>query len=90
MVAAGNHESECHSPKCLAEEKLKKELSNFTAYATRFKMPFAQSKGTSNMWYSHNYGLAHFVTLDTEVRHSRHTVIPFSVWRVVHIARARM
>eukprot|EP00466_Bigelowiella_natans_P002964 jgi/Bigna1/86702/estExt_fgenesh1_pg.C_130002 len=66
MVAAGNHESECHSPICLADSKKRKDLSNFTAYNTRFKMPFESSGATSNMWYSFNYGLAHFVVVDTE------------------------
>ncbi len=66
MVAVGNHESECHSPACLAETHKREGLSNFSAYNARFQMPFAASNGTSNMWYSFNHGLAHFVTIDTE------------------------
>eukprot|EP00976_Prorocentrum_cordatum_P008540 170577-Prorocentrum_minimum.AAC.1 len=29
-------------------------------------MPYAESGSSSNMWYSFNYGLAHFVALNTE------------------------
>jgi len=66
MVLPGNHEAECHSPACLVSSSLRDKLSNFTAYNTRFKMPYESSNGTSNMWYSFNYGLAHFVIIDSE------------------------
>jgi hypothetical protein len=66
MVAPGNHESECHSPECLASHKLKEALKNFTAYNTRWNMPFKESGATSNMWYSYDYGIAHFISIDTE------------------------
>ena len=68
MVSPGNHESECHSPVCLAEEKRAQALSNFTAFNSRWRMPSEESGGHpgSNMWYSWNYGPVHFVSLDTE------------------------
>jgi len=66
MVAVGNHESECHSPVCLAEEKKAKALSNFSAYNTRWVMPSEESGGNTNMWFSFNYGPVHFVSSNTE------------------------
>lgn len=53
MVLPGNHESECHSPVCLAEEtKYAKPLSNFSAFNSRWSMPSAESGGSrdTNMW----------------------------------------
>lgn len=66
MVAAGNHESECHSPACFVEHSLGKSISNFTAYNKRWHMPSASSNGVLNMWYSFNRGPVHFVTINTE------------------------
>ena len=66
MVSPGNHESECHSPACITSSLYRESLRNFSAYNTRWRMPFASSNGTSNMWYSWNAGLVHFVSLDTE------------------------
>ena len=66
-VSPGNHESECHSPACvLHQTSLGKPLSNFSAFNARWSMPYAESGGTSNMWYSFNAGPVHFVSLDTE------------------------
>ncbi|EMC97780.1 hypothetical protein BAUCODRAFT_66241 [Baudoinia panamericana UAMH 10762] len=39
---------------------------NFTDYQFRFRMPGAESNGVGNFWYSFDYGLAHFVSLDGE------------------------
>lgn len=39
---------------------------NFTAYHNRFRMPGKESGGQSNFWYSYDYGLAHFISLDSE------------------------
>ncbi|KAK3675961.1 hypothetical protein LTR78_004153 [Recurvomyces mirabilis] len=39
---------------------------NFTTYQFRFRMPGPESKGVSNFWYSFDYGLAHFISLDGE------------------------
>lgn len=40
--------------------------SNFTAYQHRFRMPGAETGGVGNFWYSFDYGLAHFVSIDGE------------------------
>eukprot|EP00928_Gymnodinium_smaydae_P040430 TRINITY_DN27420_c0_g1_i1.p1 TRINITY_DN27420_c0_g1~~TRINITY_DN27420_c0_g1_i1.p1 ORF type:complete len:543 (-),score=65.11 TRINITY_DN27420_c0_g1_i1:128-1720(-) len=66
MVAVGNHESECHSTACLAGTDIKRSLSNFTAYNTRWAMPSPESGGVLNMWYSFDYASVHFVVINTE------------------------
>jgi len=63
MVLPGNHECTCNEvlpSLCPSSEK------NFTAYNVRFRMPFSESATTSNMWYSFDYGGAHFVQINTE------------------------
>jgi len=66
MVLPGNHESSCqelsNSAACPANQR------NFTAYRNRFRMP-SQESGAGNvqsMWSSFNFGLVHYVLLDTE------------------------
>eukprot|EP00462_Mataza_sp_D1_P018158 CAMPEP_0175140596 /NCGR_PEP_ID=MMETSP0087-20121206/11606_1 /TAXON_ID=136419 /ORGANISM="Unknown Unknown, Strain D1" /LENGTH=484 /DNA_ID=CAMNT_0016423855 /DNA_START=42 /DNA_END=1496 /DNA_ORIENTATION=+ len=66
MVSAGNHESECHSPACLANQVYGQGLRNFSAFNTRFHMPSSTSGGVLNMWYSYNYGPVHFVGMNSE------------------------
>ena len=66
MVAAGNHEADCHDPACLASKERREKLSNFTAYNNRFHMPSEESLGALNMHYSFNFGNVHFITIDTE------------------------
>jgi len=67
QVSPGNHESECHSPECLLHyEAQGRPLSNFSAFNARWAMPFRESGGTSNMWYSFDLGTAHFVSVNTE------------------------
>ncbi|KAK4545898.1 hypothetical protein LTR36_002462 [Oleoguttula mirabilis] len=39
---------------------------NFTAYQNRFRMPGKETGGQTNFWYSYDYGLAHFISLDSE------------------------
>jgi hypothetical protein len=39
---------------------------NFTAYQNRFHMAGEQSGGVGNFWYSFDYGLAHFISIDGE------------------------
>lgn len=66
MVMPGNHEAECHFFGCLPLSPTFEKLKNFTAYRHRFRMPCDESGGSSNMWYSFNYGQAHFVSISTE------------------------
>ena len=66
MTTPGNHEAECHSPACLFSKERRENLSNFTAYNERFKMPSAESGGVLNMHYSFNYRNVHFISIDTE------------------------
>ncbi|RGP78879.1 acid phosphatase [Fusarium longipes] len=39
---------------------------NFTAFQNRFFMAGDKSNGVGNFWHSFDYGLAHFVSIDTE------------------------
>ena len=39
---------------------------NFTAFQNRFRMPGPETGGVGNFWYSFDYGLAHFISLDGE------------------------
>jgi hypothetical protein len=67
MVAPGNHESECHIAQCQIHfEKYGDKLNNFTAFNARWHMPHTTSGGALNMWYSFNYGLMHFVSINSE------------------------
>ncbi|OWZ03753.1 Calcineurin-like phosphoesterase, partial [Phytophthora megakarya] len=66
MVLVGNHEAECHSPRCQLSRKKMKALGNYTAYNTRFKMPYEESGGALNMWYSFDHGPIHFTSLSSE------------------------
>jgi hypothetical protein len=66
MVVVGNHEAECHSPACHLSKAKKDMLGNYTAYNARFKMPYAESDGTLNMWHSFDHGPLHFTSLSSE------------------------
>ena len=50
---------------------------NFTAYQNRFRMPGQESGGVSNFWYSFDYGLAHFVSIDGETDFAKSPEYPF-------------
>ena len=65
MVSPGNHESECHGA-CMIDAKQGHALQNFTAYNTRWHMPWRSSGGVANMWYSYNMGAAHFISMNSE------------------------
>jgi len=60
MFCPGNHENSAGSGSTPSQ-------SNFTAYRERFHMPYAYSFGPNNMFYSFDYGLVHFINIDTEV-----------------------
>ncbi|KAK5682662.1 hypothetical protein LTS10_005791 [Elasticomyces elasticus] len=50
---------------------------NFTTYQQRFRMPGEETGGVGNMWYSFDYGLAHFVTFDGETDYPYSPEWPF-------------
>lgn len=54
---------------------------NYTAYQHRFHMPgnadLNRPGGQNNFWYSHDYGLAHFVTISTETDYYKSPSWPF-------------
>jgi hypothetical protein len=74
MVNPGNHEANCDNGGttnkatgvkytesiCLVGQ------TNFTGYINHWRMPSGPSGGLGNMWYSYDYGLVHFVHIDTE------------------------
>lgn len=51
---------------------------NFTAYTNRFRMPGKETGGVGNMWYSFDYGLAHFVSFDGETDFAYSPEWPFA------------
>ncbi|TKA65427.1 Acid phosphatase [Friedmanniomyces simplex] len=51
---------------------------NFTAYQFRFRMPGEESGGVGNFWYSFDYGLAHFVSVDGETDYPYSPEWPFA------------
>jgi hypothetical protein len=64
MGLPGNHEATCNEvdPNVSCD----KNLRNFSAYRNRWAFPDVESGGTDNMWYSFDYGLIHWVQIDTE------------------------
>ncbi|KAJ5623490.1 acid phosphatase [Penicillium lividum] len=52
---------------------------NFTAYQHRFRMPGEETGGAGNFWYSFDYGLAHFVSLDGETDYAYSPLSSFAV-----------
>ena len=63
MVLPGNHDSACSflsTLTCTDGEK------NFSSFRQRFRMPAVESGALNNMYYSFDYGLVHFVSIDTE------------------------
>ncbi|KAG7379322.1 hypothetical protein PHYBOEH_011963 [Phytophthora boehmeriae] len=79
MVLVGNHDMECHSPSCLESEARMEMLSNFSAYNARWKMPFEESGGALNMWYSFDHGPIHFTSLSSESDYPNSTANAFIV-----------
>lgn len=51
---------------------------NFTAFQNRFRMPGAETGGVGNMWYSFEYGLAHFISLSGETDFAKSPSWPFA------------
>ncbi|TPX07727.1 uncharacterized protein E0L32_010623 [Thyridium curvatum] len=50
---------------------------NYTAYQHRFRMPGQETGGVGNMWYSFDYGLAHFVSMNGETDYAMSPESPF-------------
>ncbi|KAF8855510.1 Metallo-dependent phosphatase [Acephala macrosclerotiorum] len=51
---------------------------NFTAYQHRFRMPGSETGGVGNMWYSFDYGMAHFIAFDSETDFANSPSYPFA------------
>ncbi|KAM0453095.1 hypothetical protein ACHAPV_009210 [Trichoderma viride] len=51
---------------------------NFTAFQNRFRMPGGETGGVGNFWYSFDYGLAHFVSIDGETDYPNSPEWPFA------------
>ncbi|KAG9246479.1 acid phosphatase AphA [Calycina marina] len=51
---------------------------NFTAYQNRFYMAGEETGGVGNMWYSFDYGSAHFISLDGETDYASSPEWPFA------------
>lgn len=51
---------------CFLNKSTRDSLANFSAYNARFQMPSKATQGNTNMWYSFDAGLVHFVSLDLE------------------------
>ncbi|KAI6133822.1 Metallo-dependent phosphatase-like protein [Pisolithus croceorrhizus] len=74
MVGPGNHEANCDNGGTTdvvhnityTTSICTTGQTNFTGYINHFRMPSDESGGDGNFWYSFDYGLAHFVTVDTE------------------------
>jgi len=76
MVCPGNHEASCLVTGSVG---CPKGLTNFSAYRNRFLMPSLDSGGVENMWYSFDYGLVHFVMLDSETDYKMSPEGPLSL-----------
>jgi len=63
MVLPGNHEASCDE---LTPSLCASSTQNFTAYRNRFRMPWAETGGVDNMWFSYEFGSVHFTNIDTE------------------------
>ncbi|CAF0938170.1 unnamed protein product [Adineta steineri] len=64
MTGPGNHEVTCA---ILGDFLcLNSNYKNFSAYLHRFRMPGDESRGYKNLWYSFDYGLVHYVIINTE------------------------
>jgi len=65
MTLPGNHETSCSENN---QTLCSFGQLNFTSYRERFHMPITQSGAPAgSMFYSFDYGLVHFINMDTEV-----------------------
>ena len=65
QVNPGNHDVSCHA---VWDEGCDKRMLNFSAYRSRWAMPWQQSNavGSQGLWYSFTMGSVHMVAIDTE------------------------
>jgi hypothetical protein len=68
MVGPGNHEANCDNGGSgpYGTEICMPGQLNFTGFINHFRMPSDKSGGKGNFWYSYDYGMVHFVQIDTE------------------------
>jgi len=74
MTGPGNHEGNCYnggtSDKAnnitYTDSFCLEGQNNYTGYRSHFRMPGPESGGEGSMWYSWDFGLTHFVQIDTE------------------------
>jgi len=77
MTSPGNHEASCRSVgSFLCDAK----HDNFTAYRNRFRMPYQESGGSNNMWYSFDYSYVHFVSVSSETDYPNSPEGPGTLW----------
>eukprot|EP00008_Paramoeba_atlantica_P006163 CAMPEP_0201489280 /NCGR_PEP_ID=MMETSP0151_2-20130828/21759_1 /ASSEMBLY_ACC=CAM_ASM_000257 /TAXON_ID=200890 /ORGANISM="Paramoeba atlantica, Strain 621/1 / CCAP 1560/9" /LENGTH=442 /DNA_ID=CAMNT_0047874817 /DNA_START=91 /DNA_END=1419 /DNA_ORIENTATION=+ len=77
MTCPGNHEASCITTGSIGCPDY---LNNFTAYRNRFLMPGDDSGGVGNMWYSFDYGMVHFVVMDSETDYDNSPEGPHTLW----------
>lgn len=74
MVGPGNHEANCDNGGTndpihnitYTTSICTTGQTNFTGYISHFRMPSDESGGNGNFWYSWDYGMVHFITIDSE------------------------
>ncbi|KAG5357161.1 Acid phosphatase type 7 [Yarrowia sp. C11] len=74
MVSPGNHEANCNNGGTsdkknnitYTADMCFEGQTNFTGLRNHFRMPAEESGGVGPMWYSYDYGLVHFVSINTE------------------------
>jgi hypothetical protein len=68
MVNAGNHDANCDNggTSGFDESICLTGQTNFTCFINHWRMPSGPSGGLGNFWYSYDYGMVHFIHLDTE------------------------
>ncbi|MCJ1296873.1 hypothetical protein MMC34_008441 [Xylographa carneopallida] len=67
MMCPGNHDITCNEEVpalCPTGQR------NVTSYLQRYRMPYAESGAVNNMYFSFDYGLVHFISIDTEVNNA--------------------
>ncbi|KAJ3032235.1 hypothetical protein HDV00_007756 [Rhizophlyctis rosea] len=66
-----------HSKDYLTYYSCPESQRNFTAFQHRFRMPGEETGGKGNFWYSFEYGLAHFISINGETDFAKSPEWPF-------------